>query len=109
MDDVRIYNSKYSDSIYNDSDNDGVIDQWDNCPDTPENSYVNKHGCPAFDNSAIFGSITIKGQPLTQGSAMLIQSGETFQKFPIDTNGCFKFENFAEDKSLNIMIRKPTE
>lgn len=30
-----------------DSDNDGVIDQWDTCPDTPANSWVNKNGCPA--------------------------------------------------------------
>jgi hypothetical protein len=30
-----------------DADNDGVIDIWDNCPNTPANSYVNKNGCPA--------------------------------------------------------------
>jgi len=29
-----------------DSDNDGVIDSWDNCPNTPANSYVDKNGCP---------------------------------------------------------------
>lgn len=29
-----------------DSDEDGVIDQWDICPETPSNSYVNKNGCP---------------------------------------------------------------
>ena len=28
-----------------DSDNDGVIDQWDSCPKTPENSCVNNKGC----------------------------------------------------------------
>lgn len=28
-----------------DSDEDGVIDQWDICPETPSNSYVNKRGC----------------------------------------------------------------
>jgi len=28
-----------------DSDNDGVIDQWDNCPKTPVNSCVNNKGC----------------------------------------------------------------
>jgi len=28
-----------------DSDNDGVIDRWDNCPKTPENSCVNNKGC----------------------------------------------------------------
>ena len=30
-----------------DSDSDGVPDQWDTCPDTPTNSWVNKSGCPA--------------------------------------------------------------
>lgn len=29
-----------------DSDGDGVIDQWDTCPDTPKDSCVNKNGCP---------------------------------------------------------------
>jgi len=28
-----------------DSDNDGVIDDWDECPDTLINSCVNRHGC----------------------------------------------------------------
>jgi len=28
-----------------DSDNDGVIDKWDSCPKTPENSCVNNKGC----------------------------------------------------------------
>jgi len=28
-----------------DSDGDGVIDQWDSCPKTPENSCVNNKGC----------------------------------------------------------------
>ncbi len=30
---------------YLDSDEDGVIDEWDNCPDTPPNSYTDKEGC----------------------------------------------------------------
>ncbi|MEW6220440.1 MAG: hypothetical protein AB1634_13030 [Thermodesulfobacteriota bacterium] len=29
-----------------DSDNDGVIDPWDDCPDTPPDSWVDRHGCP---------------------------------------------------------------
>ena len=28
-----------------DSDNDGVVDKWDTCPDTPKDSCVNKNGC----------------------------------------------------------------
>lgn len=31
----------------NDSDGDGVIDQWDECPDTPTDSFVNNEGCSA--------------------------------------------------------------
>ena len=34
------------------SDKDGVIDIWDKCPDTPENSCVNNQGCPC-DSSLI--------------------------------------------------------
>ena len=37
---------RYIHYTYLDSDGDGVIDQWDNCPQTPSNSYVNKQGCP---------------------------------------------------------------
>jgi len=31
--------------VCSDLDNDGVIDNWDNCPGTPEGSYVDKNGC----------------------------------------------------------------
>jgi len=60
IDDVRIYNRALSlDEInvindnnndqctYIDSDNDGVIDFWDKCIDTPVNSFVDKNGCKA--------------------------------------------------------------
>ena len=30
-----------------DSDKDGVIDEWDQCPDTKEGSWINSSGCPA--------------------------------------------------------------
>jgi len=32
-------------ATFDDSDNDGVIDRWDLCPDTPADSCINKHGC----------------------------------------------------------------
>ena len=60
MDDVRIYNRSLSEAevqelyndgdgncSYTDSDNDGVIDLLDKCPDTPSGSYTDKNGCPA--------------------------------------------------------------
>jgi len=34
------------DVTLNDSDSDGVPDQWDQCPNTPPNSLVNSQGCP---------------------------------------------------------------
>ena len=114
IDDVRIYNRALTDTeiqkISNDnsvvdSDSDGVIDQWDHCPNTPINSYVNRKGCPANDNSVVSGKISIKGQPLTQGTATLLQSGEIFQKSTFD-NGAFNFDRIAEDKSMTIIIRK---
>ncbi|ETR72967.1 MAG: hypothetical protein OMM_01297 [Candidatus Magnetoglobus multicellularis str. Araruama] len=120
IDDIRIYNRALSineiQNLFienqcniNDSDNDGVIDLWDQCPDTVLNSYVNRNGCPANDNSVVSGRISIKGQPLTHGNATLFQSGEIFQKSDIDENGNFKFDRIAEDKPINIMIRKPIE
>jgi len=56
IDDIRVYNRALSateiqelyngNCSYTDSDNDGVIDQWDECPDTPSGSPVDKNGCP---------------------------------------------------------------
>lgn len=37
------------DTACSDSDSDGVPDQWDQCPDTPENSWTDKNGCPATE------------------------------------------------------------
>jgi len=109
IDDLQVALAVPAPCEINDSDNDGVIDQWDKCPDTPAKSYVNNNGCHANDKSAISGRILNKGKPLTQGSVMLIQSGELFQKSTFDSNGYFKFDKSAEDKSLNIMIRKPID
>ncbi|KPA17813.1 conserved hypothetical protein, secreted [Candidatus Magnetomorum sp. HK-1] len=92
-----------------DSDNDGVIDQWDHCPNTPINSYVNKNGCPINRNSAVSGQVSVKGHPFTQGKVMLIQSGEIFQNDNLDANGFFSFENYAEEKPFSIIIRKKTD
>ncbi|KPA16607.1 conserved hypothetical protein, secreted [Candidatus Magnetomorum sp. HK-1] len=63
IDDIRIYNREISeDEIkelfyfngwsdfnvnYNDFDNDGIIDSFDQCENTATNSYVDKNGCPA--------------------------------------------------------------
>ena len=39
--------------IFPDTDNDGVINAWDDCLNTPANSYVDNTGC-AVDLSAIY-------------------------------------------------------
>ncbi|MBF0234164.1 MAG: LamG domain-containing protein [Desulfamplus sp.] len=63
IDEIRIYNralnedeilSLYSETgngdsgIVTDSDNDGVIDQWDKCPDTLPDSFTNREGCSSL-------------------------------------------------------------
>jgi len=122
IDDVRIYNRPLTETEikelyylgenechFADSDEDGVIDFWDKCPQTSLNSYVNRYGCPESNNFPLSGRISLKGQPLTKGTATLFQSGELFQKVPIDINGSFEFNKVAEDKSINIMLRKTVE
>jgi len=60
VDDVRIYSRVISESeilelynegsdtcSYKDSDNDGVVDLLDKCPDTSSGSYTDSDGCPA--------------------------------------------------------------
>ncbi len=39
-------NQQTPSSPISDSDRDGVPDQWDKCPNTPPNSYVDSKGCP---------------------------------------------------------------
>ncbi len=39
-------NQQAPSSPISDSDRDGVPDQWDKCPNTPPNSYVDSSGCP---------------------------------------------------------------
>jgi len=105
----KLFNEKIEKCVYLDKDSDGVIDQWDECPHTPINSYVDSKGCLANNNSAVSGRILIKGQPLFHGTATLIQSGELFQKSTFDANGYFTFDRVKEEKSINIMIRRPSK
>jgi len=46
IDDLHI-EGKPNASGCNDTDNDGVPDLWDNCPNTNNDSWVNSNGCPA--------------------------------------------------------------
>jgi len=46
IDDLHIEGQHYTTEC-NDTDQDGVPDQWDNCPSTNNNSWVNNMGCPA--------------------------------------------------------------
>jgi len=123
IDEVRFYNRALSDkevlelyeydnkfTLY-DSDNDGVVDQWDECPNTTIGLYTNNKGCTAYDvNAAVSGQIVKKGRPINKnGTAMLIQSGEIHQNSILDKNGCFKFESVAEDKPFSVIIRKTIE
>ena len=107
IDAVGAISSTTPDCICTDSDNDGVINQWDNCPNTPMNSYVDKKGCSLLKNSsAVSGIINMKGQALKTGSAMLIQSGEIHQNSIIENNGIFEFNHVAEEKPFSVIIRK---
>jgi len=50
IDDFKIINYASNNNIeLTDSDNDGVVDQWDNCPNTPEGSFTDNKGCPIDD------------------------------------------------------------
>jgi len=89
-----------------DTDNDGVIDQWDNCPNTLEGLYTDKNGCPINDNYPVSGNILMEGHPVKQGKAMLIQSGEIHQNCQLDLNGVFKFNSVDKEKPFSVIIRR---
>ena len=57
-------------------------------------------------NSLVSGCINLKDNPIQNGKAMLMQSGEIFQSTPLDKNGCYKFYKVDEDKPFGVMIRR---
>jgi len=65
--------------IIEDQDLDGVIDQWDDCPDTPAGSYVDNRGCPKTPSASLalrnFSLIANQNEGLApfsmQGNAIL--------------------------------------
>lgn len=57
-----------------DSDGDGVIDTWDDCPDTPRGSEVNSHGCVVAAEED--GPIVLKGVTFEYDSARLTAEAE---------------------------------
>jgi len=90
-----------------DTDIDGVPDQWDRCPNTPEGLYTNKYGCSfETDSSEVSGNLIIKKLSKFNGTAMLIQSGELHQKVQIDSNGHYEFNKINNEKPFSLLIRK---
>ncbi|MFI2743009.1 reprolysin-like metallopeptidase [Zhouia sp. PK063] len=88
-----------------DSDNDGILDEDDDCPNTPEGTTVDVHGCPIFtlpnDNFIIKtasetcstsndGSITINAQQTLAYTATLTNS-----------NGSSNSKDFSTSTSFN--------
>jgi len=51
------------------------------------------------------GCLNHKTEPVKDGKAMLIQSGEIFQSVPLDINGCYKFYQLNEKIPYSVMIR----
>lgn len=87
LDDIRIYNRALSETeiqlLYNedsppcncpDADQDGIVDQWDSCDETPQNSAVYPDGCRAED---LYNLLAEKDQSITQLSKQYNQLSET--------------------------------
>jgi len=123
IDDLRIYNRVLSEyeiqELFNerneicnctDSDSDGVIDQWDKCLDTPKGQLTDKNGCsPININSPVYGYLFMKNKPITNGKAMLIQSGEIHQTTNLTEDGFYQFETITEEKPFTVFVRKLIE
>jgi len=94
---------------YVDSDNDGVIDDWDLCNNTPSGYFTDKNGCHLINDSLVSGFLYIKNESSIKGSAMLIQSGELHQKSNLESKGSFYFNRVDNKKPFSVIIRKQTE
>jgi len=62
--------------------------------------------CEWSTGVTISSCVQMNESPVTDATAMLMQSGEIFQKVPIDENGCYIFYNVDEDKDFTIVIRR---
>lgn len=60
-------------------------------------------------SAVVSGCINMKNNPVTKGSAMLIQSGEFHQTVPLDINGCYKFYRVIEERPYSVIIRRNIE
>jgi hypothetical protein len=95
--------------IIADNDEDGVIDIWDKCPNTPKNYYTDKQGCSFADDdqSEIHGYIHLNDvQSSVKGSVSLIQSDEFHQQVQLDDNGFFQFPTVNKERPFSIIIRR---
>jgi len=75
-----------------DTDNDGVIDQWDSCPKTPENSCVNNKGCSCELSIIDENGSVAKGKWKTYYANV----GKTYSNFTV------KIQNLTDDVDLYI-------
>jgi len=60
-------------------------------------------------NSVVSGCIVLKGVGISNGKAMLIQSGEHHQSTFLDSRGCFKFGNVNEELPFSVILRRTME
>jgi len=98
IDDIRIYNRPLSEAEINDlyslanehscnivdSDNDGIIDNWDKCPNTLNDKFVDNEGCQLQGiftqnelNQAIAEAITEKNQIIIQKENIIDELNST--------------------------------
>ena len=67
-----------------DSDNDGVVDQWDSCPNTPLGSIITSFGCPV-----VLGDISKNDKLGIEDSILILQTlskSKATKRGPIDNS-----------------------
>ena len=131
IDEVRIYNRALSEleiqklfnetnnKILADSDNDGVIDQWDSCPKTPKNTCTNNKGCSceifAIDENGsveqgkwktyytnidkTYSSVTVKIKNLTEDVDLYVKKGA---KPDLDNYDCRPYKGGKRDEICEL-------
>jgi len=115
-----LYHTFYNNNIIiKDSDNDGVIDQWDICPKTPENSCVNNKGCSCEislidENGTVekgkwktyyanvastYSNFFVKIQNLTNDVDLYVKQGD---KPDFDHYDCRPYKGGKRDEKCNL-------
>ncbi|MDV7188024.1 polysaccharide lyase family 7 protein [Lutibacter sp. TH_r2] len=94
---LRVFGTSISETP-NDSDNDGILDENDNCPNTLAGAIVDANGCELLDSNNFTIEVIGETCPNTNNGQLVITAIEN-QNYTLNFNS--ETYNFTSEKTLN--------